>query len=867
MNKKYKEIKPSPLAEKLLLWFLKEDLAEEVLGDLDEKFYSLLENQSARKAKMNYWFQVINYLRPFAVKQFKLFKLNPFFMFKHNFKLATRNIKKHKSSFLINLVGLSTGLACVILIGLWVMDEWNFDKNFEDGDQIYRVLANHQIGDGYSTQVHTPDLLAETLAEEIPEIEYGTPFTPAHFFKTSKISIPGKKITAAGSFVGENFFQIFSHKLIYGNKDEVLKDKSSIVISEQLAHNVFGGVEEAIGKSVEWDMVDFKVQLQVSGVFQNVSSNNSDQFDYVFPIANFHTVVPDRPVHWDNHFPSTYFKAKKGTDIASLDSKVKQFIKEKLPEGGYQLFVVPYSDYYLHGTYENGKQAGGRIDYLMLFSLIAFFVLIIACINFMNLSTAKATRRMKEIGVQKAIGADRSSLISQYLSESMLISLLSLSVALTIVAIALPYFNQITNKEIAVSLSWQLIAALFSITLITGLISGSYPALYLSSFKPADIFKGKMNRSLGALWARKGLVIFQFSLSIILIISVLIVYQQISFIQNKNLGYEKDNIIHFPIEGKIAENKESFISQIKQLNGVKGGAFSFTNLMGSQSTTMGLTWDGKNPEEPVRFENCGIGLGFIELMNIEVLEGRAFSENFAEDSTLIMNQTAINAMGLKDPIGKTVNLWGQDQMIIGVVKDFHFESLHEKVNPLFFRYNPEQALTMNVKLEKGKEKEAIANLSAFYTTYNPGYSFNFKFMDTAYQEQYNSEKRIATLSKYFAGFAILISCLGLFGLTAFSIERRMKEIGVRKILGSSNFGILKLLSGEFTKIIIISILIAIPVSYLIAQNWLQQYAFSIDLSIGFFLAGAIGAIAMTWFTISLQTARIYAINPKDCLTD
>jgi hypothetical protein len=488
----------------------------------------------------------------------------------------------------------------------------------------------------------------------------------------------------------------------------------------------------------------------------------------------------------------------------------------------------------------------------------------------MNLSTAKASRRLKEVGIKKTLGADQKALMFQYLGESMLMTFLSLAIAILLVVLFLPQFNQITGKQLALSFDINLILSVLGITLFTGLIAGSYPALYLSGFNPTTVLKGKLNTSVGELWARKGLVVFQFTLSIILIVGVLVVYKQIEFVQTKNLGYDKDNVIYFKIEGKVEENLETFLSEVRNIPGIVNASSIGQNIVGGINTitTDYLHWEGKKIDGKTVFEIRAVNYGMIEMLGIEMTMGRTFSRDFStEESKIILNEAAIEAMGLEDPIGKVITSRGNNFEIIGVTKNFHLQSLHREVTPLYFVIGPQWTDNILAKIEAGRERETIEQLQQFYQEYNPGFPFAYQFLDEAYQAQYVAEQRVSILSRYFAGFAILISCLGLFGLVAFTAERRLKEIGIRKILGSSEFGIVRLLSTDFTKMVSVAILIALPIGYYIAKNWLDNFAYRIDLKWWFFVGAGLLALLITWFTVALQTVKAARINPTECLKD
>lgn len=785
-------------------------------------------------------------------------------MLKHHLLLAFRNFKQNKSSFFINLIGLSSGLACAIFIYLWVNDELHVDKFHEKDARLYQVRANYQFTESVKTNFETDGPLAKALADEMPEVEYAVAATPVYWFEKFTLSANDNNQKATGKYAEKDFFNIFSYDLIQGDKDHVLSDKNSIVISRELAMKLFHTTKNVIGREIEFQ---HKTLFLVSGVFEGTPPNSTEQFDFVLPFINFQE-EHQRFAQWDQRGPSTYLVLSKGTDIEAFDAKINRFYRSKINESNISLFVTRYSDDYLYGNYENGVQAGGRIEYVILFSIIAVFILIIACINFMNLSTAKATQRAKEIGIKKAIGVDRKNLVFQYLSESLLMTGLSLIIAILFVALFLPLFNDITAKSISLRFSYELLLSLLGIVLFTGLLSGSYPALYLSGFNPVAVFKGNLRASIGELWARRGLVVFQFTLSIVLIVGVWVVYKQIQFVQDRNIGYDKDNIICFDMEGKVKEDPEVFLNEVKRLPGIKNASTINSRLTGSYGATSGLNWKGKDPDDVISFEIVQVNYDMIETLGIDMVTGRTFSRQYSSDrSKLIFNEAAIEAMGLEDPVGEAIDLWGMKVQILGVCKNFHINSLHEKVKPLFFRLLPEHTDYVMVKIAMDREREAIEGLRNFYQAYNPGFILDYKFLDDNYQKLYESEQRVADLSKYFAGLAILISCLGLFGLAAFTTQRRLKEISIRKILGSSDFGIVSILSKDFTRMVLIAIVIALPISYFITERWLSDFAYRIDLEWWYFGMAGLIALLIAWFTVGLQTLKAASVNPTESLKE
>lgn len=521
------------------------------------------------------------------------------------------------------------------------------------------------------------------------------------------------------------------------------------------------------------------------------------------------------------------------------------------------VFIQRYSDIYLHGRYEAGVEVGGRIDYVRLFSLIALFILVIACINFMNLSTAKAAGRAKEVGIKKVVGAGRDALIVQFLGESIAMAFLALLLAICWVSLVLPAFNNLTAKQ----LSWYhldigFVLSALGITLFTGLVAGSYPALYLSGFKPILVLKGKLRTAAGEVLVRKGLVVFQFTLSIILIVSVGVVYRQISYIQTKPLGYDRDHVVNIDKEGRLTDvqQQKTFLAEARRIPGVTGASDISHNLTGHDGGTYGVVWPGKDPNDRTEFEIVAGDLDMISTLGMTIREGRDFSADYPSDSTsIIFNVAAIRFMGLRHPIGQQVTMWGQPVKIVGVVRDFHFQSLHKSIKPLLILLRPEWTSHFVIKLAANREKPAIAALEQLYRKFNPGWSFGYTFMDETYQTLYVSENRVAVLSRWFAGLA------------AFTAQRRNKEIGIRKVLGASVSGAVILLSGDFLKLVLVAMLISFPLAWWATSRWLSSFAYRIDIGIGIFAAAGAFIILITFLTISFQSIRAALANPAKSL--
>jgi len=786
-------------------------------------------------------------------------------MFKTNLKIAWRNLIKDRQFTFLNVLGLSAGLACALLIFLWVNDELSFDKFFASDSQLYQIMEHRKTDGEIKVSDESSGLVSDILKSQMPEVKYAASLAPPDWFQKFTLSVSNKNLKATGQYAGKDYFNIFSFRLLEGDKNKVLADKSSIVISDDLARKLFGTTQNIIGKPIEFQ---HDTTFFVSGVFEKVPYHSSQQFDFVLSF-DYYFSVQSWVKTWGNTGPHNFVLLKKGTNINVFNKKIAGVIAANFDDATRTLFAAKFSDNYLLNSFDHGSQTGSKIEYVKLFSLIAVFILVIACINFMNLSTAKASQRMKEVGIKKVVGADRRQLIFQFLSESVLLTLFAMVFAILLAWLLLPQFNLLTGKQISSNFDSKIISLFSAIALITGLFAGSYPALYLSKFKPLAILKGKLDTSLAEALSRKGLVIFQFTMSTVLIVAVIIIYQQIQFIRNTSPGYNKDNLIRFSSEGTLQGKEETFIAELKKIPGVVNASYTFNNMVGRNYGNYGIEWQGKNPNEDIYFEGFGAGYDFIETMNMHMLAGRSFSRGYGnESSKIILNEAAVNVMHLKDPLGKNIQLFGNPRQIIGVVKDFHFESLHEPVKPAYFTWQaPEKNswYKMMVRIKEDHQQQTIASIQRLYESYNPGFPFTYNFLNEAYQKQYDTETRIAALSKYFAGLAILISCLGLFGLAAFTAQKRRKEIGIRKVIGASISDITTMLSGDFLKLALIALLIAFPASWWLMHSWLQSFAYRISITPYVFLVTGVSVVVITIFTISFQSVKAAIANPVNSL--
>ncbi|MFY0592183.1 MAG: ABC transporter permease [Roseivirga sp.] len=782
-------------------------------------------------------------------------------MLQHNLILTLRGYLRHKGSFLINLTGLSTGIACTLLIYLWVNSELQMNQFHENNNQLYQIISNSTTTNGILSNHATPGDLAEAMKEELPEVEMAVNQT---WTNTFTLSYDETNLKAVGQYVGKDYFNVFSYELIQGDKSDVLSEQRNILISDQLAYKLFGTLTDVVGKTVKFQQ--FR-DYSVSGIFKKPPSTSSYQFDFIMTFEEYKE-LNSWVLNWKNNGPSTFVVLAKGTDIDAFNDKIKDFIKSHNGNENTTPMATLFSDLYLQGKFENGKPVGGKISDVRTFSIIAIVILVIACINFINLTTARISRRVKEIGVKKTLGASRESLGIQFLFESFAISTLSLMVALVLVSVALPEFSNITGKELKMVLDNDFILTLSSVLIITSFIAGSYPAIYLSAIKPMNILKPQLNNGFADFWIRKGLVVIQFSISIMLIVFVMVVNNQIQLTRDKDIGFNKDNVLYFEADGQIELKMETFLQEVSNIPGVKTASSSAHSFVegGYTGLTYNVSWNGKDSKEPIGMEYMRVNYDLIELLDLEILEGRSFSREFkSEYNKVIFNEKAIAIMGLENPIGATVTISGKNTQIVGIAKDFNFKTFHKEVGPAYFVLKPDDTWLIMTKLTRGSEAKTIAGIGELYSQFNPGFPFDFRFLDQDYEAQYKSEQRVGALSEYFSMIAILISCLGLLGLASFATEKRIKEIGIRKVLGSSQLEIVRTLSKEFTQVVIVAIIIALPISYIIADNWLSKFVFRIELGWWFFVAAGASALLITWITVSFQTLKAARSNPVDCL--
>jgi putative ABC transport system permease protein len=780
-------------------------------------------------------------------------------------KIALRKIRRQKGYSFINIVGLAIGMACCILILTWVRDELSYDRFHKNADRICRVVTVDHSGGNITKASGSPSLIGPTLVEKYPEflkfarVQSGW---SGYFLHYGEKNFMDMKLATVDS----GFFEIFPYPFIQGDPQSALTDRYSIVLTESLAKKCFGD-EDPMGKVMQISSTDFKV----TGVMEDIPKNSHLQFDYVFPAINMTKFRSSKLDTWDYDQFSTYLLVKKNADFKALSKKISGIIKDYLPESKSEIFLQSITAIHMHSTDINSWEVvypnPGNITYAYIFALVAACILLIACINFMNLATARSATRAREVGMRKVSGARRVDLIKQFIGESVFLSILSLGLAILVVELLLPAFNRLSGKELSLHYTESVLlwVSLMGIASFTGLISGSYPALYLSAFQPSRVLKASAHlTSRGGGHLRKILVVGQFAFTIMLIIGTLVIYSQLRFIQNKDLGYDKDNVFTLASYGQFGRNYEATKNELLQNPNILSVCKAFPPSHNLRRTEE-VDWEGKDPTaEFMIFSDIG-DYEFIKTFGIEITEGRFYSQEFSTDKdNFVVNETAIKMMGLKSPIGKRFTLREKTGTIIGVVKDYHGGSLHYPIQPKVIELTDE-GFFVCVKFRPGNLSEMIAFLKEKWDKFVPGHPFRYQFLDESIAAAYESERKIGKIFQYFTGLAVLIACLGLFGLASFTAEQRTKEIGIRKILGAKVSGIVFLLSKEFTKWILLANLIAWPVAYFLSQKWLQGFSYRMSLGWELFVVSGVLALAIAVGTVSYQAIKAAIANPVESL--
>jgi putative ABC transport system permease protein len=784
-------------------------------------------------------------------------------MFKNYLTIIIRNISKSRLYSFINLIGLAIGMTCTILILMWTQDELSYDSFHDKSDQIYRIVQDQINSSGVFKLAATPAPLAETCKEEFPEVINYVRIRPINGKVLLKIR--GKQVYEDGfGYADPSIFEIFTFPSINGDPKTALSDPNSVIITEKIAKKYFSN-EEPIGKTV---LVNNKNIFTIKAVIKDVPQNSHLRFSI---LAHFDKLKEmGASTGWYDNRYFAYLLLIKNASYKEFTEKFAQIKEKYAPKSSSKFYLQPLSEVHLKSNFDIDLYGHTefKIQNIYIFSSIALFVLLIAGINFMNLSTARGNRRAKEVGIRKVMGANNKTLIRQFLGESLFLSFIALILALILVHSFLPMFNGLSGKQLTMNYSnFKLIAGLIGIAFITGIISGSYPALYLSSFKPVSILKNTRESRLKGSILRKFLVITQFAISIILIIATGIVYKQLDFMRNRKLGIDKENIIYIPLKGEIREKIESAKNELlDDSNIIKVGSCSdLPTYTVSSSTGDNIQWPGKSTDDNVLFHSFAVDYDFINIFGIKIVAGRNFSKDFPSDAkNYILNETALKATGLKSPIGKPFILWGMEGKIIGIMKDFNFKSLHKKVEPLML-YMTKRPYYAFIKINSKYISAAILKIESTWKKFSPAFPLEYHFLNEEYENLYKVEKQIGKILNYFTFLAIFIACLGLFALSSFIAEQRTKEISIRKVLGATVKEIILLFSKQFVRWVLVANIIAWPIAYYAGDLWLREFAYRTSIHwILFALAGVI-AISIALLTVSYQTYKAAITNPTEAL--
>ena len=789
-------------------------------------------------------------------------------MFKLNLKIALRNLWKNKTSSFINVIGLAIGLAACLMLLLYVSYEWNFDKQAKNWKNVYVAMTNvpgegNKISD---TFYGSTTALGPLLKRNLPEAKY---VARMDYGKKSLIANGQNSYKKDSKFAEPDILKMYDYQFISGDSKTALSNPLSVILTESTAKTLFG-TADVLNKSVRYQDNE---NLTITGVIKDLPENSSNRFDFLMPWSFYEMVDENaKSLNWNNYSFVTMVSLDPNVNIDLINRKVEALVKANTVQNQQSQpnFLYQASKLHLHGKFENGKNAGGDIEQIWLFMGLAFGILLIACINFMNMATAKSEKRAKEVGIKKTIGANRTSLILQFLTESMVLSFVAVVVAIALLEICLPAFNNLLNIQLSIgyfnAASW---VGILGIVIATGLIAGSYPAFYLSAFNPIQTIKRKISsKGLLSINLRQVLVVGQFCFAIILIISTLVIYKQIQYIKNKPVGFDVNALIEIPQDGELGTKYELFKTEMLKSGAVTSMYQSSIGLSHRGRNFMDVAWEGMtSSQNTTMFNQVATTYDFIKTNGIKLLLGRDFSKSFASDTSGVMvSASAVKVFGYKNPIGKKVKIFGSDAFIIGVFDDYVWDSPYKSNNPQVVFLNAAQTGAITMRLNNANSVQSnIETINKITKAINPAYPVEINFLNTVYLEKYKSEKTLGILSNLFGGLAIFVSCLGLFGLVAYSAEQRTKEFGVRKVLGASVANLMQLLSLSFVKTIIVSLVIAIPLSYYLMNRWLNEFEFRTEISWWIIPVAGIGTLLVALLTISFQAYKSAKANPVDAL--
>lgn len=782
-------------------------------------------------------------------------------MFKNYFKVGIRNLWKNKSFSAINILGLSIGMASAMLILLWIRNEYSYDRFHKNGPELYQAWNRSTFDGKLHCWPTTPKILGPTLKAEYPDVQEFARINNAGGFLAT---VGDKKIKINGYFTDPGFLTMFSFPLLRGNTASALNGTYSIVLTEKTARKFFDK-DNAIGKVMQVNNGTSPYNVTVTGIMKDLPNNTAMDFEFLLP-WEYMKMLGWHDDYWGNNSISTYIQLKPAAAIAQVSEKIKKVtITHSKGEEDNQVFLHPLSSLRLYSDFENGVNVGGRISLVRLFAIIAAFILLIACINFMNLSTARSEKRAREVGIRKVVGAQKGALIGQFLGESVIISFIAAVVALLVVEISLPAFNKLTDKTLTVpynNISFWLVAIGF--VLFTGILAGSYPAIYLSSFRPIRVLKGSIANAQALITPRKVLVVTQFTFAIVLIICTIIVRQQIKHAQDRDTGYAKNNLGYIWLNNDIEKNYASIKHELINSGAAVASSKTSAPLTEGWSNSWGFDWQGKAPGTKTVFERFCTDGNLVKTAGFTLAQGRDINlAVFPGDSLACMlNELAVKMMGFKEPLGQVIRDNDRNWTVVGVVKDFILRSPYAPVNPMVIEGPAAWFNVLHIQLNAANTTAAnLQKIEQIIKKYNPEFPFEYHFIDQEYARKFNDEQRIGTLAGLFAVLTIFISCLGLFGLATYMAENRIKEIGVRKVLGASVFSITTLLSKDFLRLVLISLLIATPIAWWAMHSWLQDFNYRVNIEWWVFVLAGLLSVVIALGTISYKAIRAAMANP------
>lgn len=785
-------------------------------------------------------------------------------MFRLNLKISLRNLWKNKGYTFINIGGLGLGLASCIILLLYVAYEWGYDKQAPDFERTYLVYNHQQTSAGVFSHPTTPGAFAAEAKQNIPGVSRAARFS---YPKDGLITEGQHSFKKSGVYADPDFLKIEGYDFLSGDASSAFSQINTVILTRSLAKSIFGDTDP-LGRTVK---LDNKEPLMVTGVIKDLPGNKTITFDYLMPWGLLEKQDPFfKNQNWNNNFCMTLVQLERTDLFAKADAQVRQLYSKHESDKISEYTLYPIAKWHLYNNFENGKQAGGKITQVKIFLLLAFCILLIACVNFMNLSTARSEKRGKEVGIRKTIGASKKALVNQFLLESLLMSFCGMLVAFVCIELCLPYFNRLLDTSLTVNYNdWRLWLALIGLTFFTGIVSGSYPAFYLSSFEPVIVLKGIGKSSKSAVSVRQILVVSQFVFAVCLMICSIVIYQQLNFIKNKSIGYNKDQLVEIQVQGDMFKNaaKLKLVKDKLLQSGVsKHVSFFSMSISEGYNNTFAISWPGKNPNDKTLFDIRSTGYDFMSTLGAEMIGGREFSPEYADSSNIIINNAAAQAMGLKTPVGSVIKWGDTDVKIIGLVKDFVVLSPYKKVDPMVIYYNLEDVRYILVRLDpEVPVNAALQKINAVMESVEPGFPPAVKFADDNFETKFQNERVLGSIANWFGGFSIFISCLGLFGLALYMAEQRKKEISIRKVLGANPLQILTLLNKDFMRLVGIANLIAFPLAYLIIQHWLEGYSYRIELTFIPFLIALILSVCIALLTISMQSIKAVRANTVDAL--